>query len=113
MQPIALGMVNGLPGTLLVLAVTTLLTVLVRRRGLVVALITVFILSSYFINVIAQGAPDSPFSAARYLSYFTYYDGVRVVVDGLNWGNIAVLLAAAVIATGGAFIGWQRRDIGL
>jgi hypothetical protein len=35
------------------------------------------------------------------------------VVDGLNWGNIAVLLAAAVIATGGAFIGWQRRDIGL
>lgn len=113
MQPIALGVLNGIPGTLLVLATTTLLTVLVRRRGVAVGLTFLFVVGSYFANVIGQGAPDSVFGLAQRVSYFTYYDGVRVVIDGLNWGNIAVLLTGATLAAAGAFVLWQRRDIGL
>jgi beta-exotoxin I transport system permease protein len=104
---------NMLPSTLLVLAVTLLFAAFFRRKGTATALAAVVIMGSYFLDVIGRAASASIANTLRVISFYTYYDSGAVIQNGLNWGNVLVLVVAAVVCVGGGIWAFQRRDIGL
>jgi ABC-2 type transport system permease protein len=104
---------NLLPSTLLVLALTVLLTALVRRKNVAMALATVVIIGSYFVDSIGRSASASFANTLRFISFYNYYDSTAVIRNGLNWSNVLILLVAMVILMAGGMWLFQRRDIGL
>jgi ABC-2 type transport system permease protein len=102
-----------LPASLLMLAFTILVSVIVRRRGQAIALASVFVIASYFIDTLGRAASDTILAALRGLSLFAYYDGIGLIQHGLVWGNMVVLAAATLVLVGGGIWFFQRRDVGL
>jgi beta-exotoxin I transport system permease protein len=102
---------NLLPGMLLVLAVTVLLGTALRSRGRAVALAVVFLVGSYFVDFLGAAASGSLAGTLRILSFYRYYDSTAVMQNGLEWGNILVLLVVTVICAVGSLWFFQRRDI--
>lgn len=111
---LSVGMINVIPATLFVLAFTTLISVLLRRRGAAVGVITAFVLVSYLLDLVGAGAGEGTlFNQLRVLSYFYYHDWLGVMRNGLNLVNVSILLGATLLSAGVAFVLWERRDIGL
>jgi ABC-2 type transport system permease protein len=107
------GSFNFLPGTLVVLAATTLIATLIRRRSTAATIATIFLAASYFLDFLGRTVSDTIVNSLSALSFFTYNDGGDVMQDGLNWGNIVLLLGVAALLTAGAMWAFQRRDIGV
>lgn len=104
---------NLAPSTLLVVAITVLLTSLIRSKNIAAAIAAVVIVGSYFVDSIGRTASASAINALRLASFYNYYDSASVLRNGLNWGNVLLLMVATVIlVTGGMWL-FQRRDIGL
>lgn len=104
---------NLLPSTLLMLALTVLLTSLMRSKNAAAAIATIVIVGSYFVDSIGRQASASFANGLRLLSFYSYYDSTTVIRHGLNWSNVLVLAAVtAVLAAGGMWL-FQRRNIGL
>lgn len=104
--------VNIVPGALLVLAFTTLAGALMRSRSLAVAVGTVFVIGSFFVNFIGSAASGSAAATLQKISFYYYYDSTNVMRNGLQPANVLVLLAAAAISAAGAVWFFERRDIG-
>jgi beta-exotoxin I transport system permease protein len=100
---------NMLPSTLIVLAFTALVATLIRRRNVAAAIASVFVVASFFIEMIGRSAPSA--DNLRLLSFYSYYDSAGVMKDGLAWGNVAGLLAVTVLMVAGAAWAFHRRDI--
>src|SRR5262249_51731032 len=47
----------------------------------------------------------------KYISPFYYYEGHDPIANGVNVGDLAVLLGAAVVLTATAVYGFGRRDL--
>jgi ABC-2 type transport system permease protein len=110
---IALGMLSFIPGTLLTLAFTAMVGTLVRRRGMAMALAAGFLVLSYFIDVLGRSATDTLLNTLRVLSYYSYFDGATIMQQGVNIGNMLVLLAATIVFAAVSIWAFQRRDIGV
>jgi ABC-2 type transport system permease protein len=104
---------NLLPSTLLVLAMTVLLTSLMRRKNAAAAIATVVIVGSYFVDSIGRQASASFANTLRFISFYNYYDSTTVIRHGLNWDNVLVLVVATVVLVAGGMWLFQRRNIGL
>lgn len=102
-----------LPALLVVLAFTLFIAAVVRRRGLAIALAAIFVVGSYFMDTIGRAAPDTAASAVRLVSFFAYYDATGVLQHGLAWGNVLLMLLAAVVLLAGGIWFFERRDVGL
>jgi ABC-type transport system involved in multi-copper enzyme maturation permease subunit len=102
-----------LPALLVVLAFTLFIAAIVRRRGLAIALAAIFVVASYFMDTIGRTAPDTVVSALRSVSFFAYYDATGILQNGLVWGNVLLLLVAAVVLVAGGMWFFERRDVGL
>jgi ABC-2 type transport system permease protein len=102
---------NLLPSGLLVLAMTILLTSLVRRRNLAAAIAAVVIIASYLIDSLGRQASASFFNAVRFASFYAYYDSSAVIRNGLNWGNVLILVAVTIVLVAGGMWLFQRRNI--
>jgi ABC-2 type transport system permease protein len=107
------GSFNILPGTLVMLAATTLIATLTRRRATAGTIAAIFLVASYFLDFLGRTVSETFVNSLSALSFFTYYDGSSVIQGGLNWGNIVLLLAAALLLTAGAVYAFQQRDIGV
>jgi ABC-2 type transport system permease protein len=107
------GVVNLLPGSLVVLAFTAFVSTVLRARGTAAAVAAGFVIVSYFIDFIGNAASETAAASLRVLSFFSYYDGGHIMSAGLQWGNVIVLLAAAVVLVVGAIWCFERRDIGV
>ena len=105
------GVINMLPSTLLVLAVTALAGTALRTRGRAAALATGFVIVSYFINFIGSAASDTAAASLRVVSFFTYYNGGEIMNTGLVWGNVGLLVVVTAICTAAALWFFERRDI--
>ncbi|MBK8020386.1 MAG: ABC transporter permease subunit [Chloroflexi bacterium] len=105
--------VNILPGALFVLAFTVLVSSITGNRPMALGITTAFIAVSYFLDTLANVAPDSFLGALRPLSFFRYYDGVFVMRDGLIVGNVAVLLIGTVVMFAASLAFFNRRDVGV
>jgi ABC-2 type transport system permease protein len=107
------GSVNILPSTLLVLAATTLIAAVTPRRGTATAAVTIFLVTSYFIDFLGRAVSDTFINRLSVFSFFTYYDGGHVMQNGLVWSNIILLLAVAALLVSAAVWAFQQRDIGV
>ena len=61
----------------------------------------------YLIDVV--GKISSNYADLRWVSAFRYYGSA--LMDGMDWGNVAILLAVSVILLGAAIALFERRDI--
>ena len=100
---------NMIPPLLLVLAFTAFVSTLVRRRSTAATIAAVFVIASFFIEMIGRSAPSA--DKLRVVSFYSYYNSAAVMKDGLVWGNVIGLLAVAAILLVGALVAFQRRDI--
>ncbi len=110
-QRIFASTLNIAPGALLVLAFTTLVGALFRSRSVAAAAAASFVIGSFFIDFLGASVSDSLVSAARSLSFYAYYDSTTVMKEGLQAGNIALLLGATLLCVAGALFCFERRDI--
>lgn len=108
---LAEGMFNLVPSTLLVIAFTALVATVVRRRNTALAISAVFVVASYFVDVIGRSADSA--GGLRALSFYSYYNGSEVLVKGLVWGSAIGLLVVAVLLIVAATAAFQRRDVGV
>ncbi len=86
------------------------LTCLKRARGLAIGASAGLAVATFFTTNLGDLAHLPDWS--RRLSPWTYYDGGRVLIDGLAWGNIAVLLGLTVLLLALALWGFSQRDLG-
>jgi ABC-2 type transport system permease protein len=100
---------NMIPPLLLVLVFTALMATLVRRRSMAATIAAVFVIASFFIEMIGRSVPSA--DKLRVLSFYSVYDSAGVMKNGLAWGNVIGLLTAAAILLAGALVAFQRRDI--
>jgi len=105
--------IDLIPSTLLVIGFTAFVATLVRRKGLATAIAALFVVGSWVVNFIANMASGSSIAQLNGLSFFYYYDGSGVMVNGLVLGNVILLLVIAVLLAGGTLWGFERRDVGL
>jgi ABC-2 type transport system permease protein len=105
--------VNILPGALLMIGFTAFVATVVRRKSTAVAIVSLFIIGSYFVNFIGQLASGTAASALRAASFFSYYDAAGTMVNGLNLGNWLLLLVVALVLFAGTVWGFNRRDVGV
>ena len=99
------------PATLVMLAFTAFVAVLVRRRRQATTIAVVFLISSWFIDIMGRTVTTSFMSTARVISFYAYYDTAQVMQHGLALGNIIVLMVATVTLLTGTLWAFQRRNI--
>ena len=92
---------------LVVLAFGMAVATWLKQPGLAVPITGGLLIVMYFLELLG-GFFTWP-EAVRDLSIFHLYG--RPLLDGLAWGNMAVLLAAALLLAAGSLAGFARRDI--
>jgi ABC-2 type transport system permease protein len=107
------GTLNMVPSSLLMIAFTTFVAAVVRRKGTATGVAAVFIVGSYFLAFLGKSASESILGSVRSISFFSYYDPNAVLVNGLNASNFALLLAVTALLVVGSVWAFQRRDVGL
>lgn len=105
------GSINMLPMTLFLMAFTTALAALLRRRAAALGLAVTYLIASYFIDFLAAALTHPAMEAVSLISFFTYYDSQAVMQQGLVIANILVLVAALVVFMAAALYFFKRRDI--
>jgi ABC-2 type transport system permease protein len=103
--------INVLPGTLLVLAATTLIGTVLRRRGAATGIAVFFVIGSYFIDFIGAAASGTLAESLRAISFYRYYNSTGVMQNGLMWGNVLLLMGVAAVCVVGSLWFFERRDI--
>jgi hypothetical protein len=93
-----------LPATLMMIALTACLASVLRRKSTAIAAASGIIVASYFLDFIGRAVANEIVNAAQKLSFFTYYDSQDVILNGLNAGNMALLLALTAILVAS----WKR-----
>jgi ABC-2 type transport system permease protein len=107
------GVINMLPATLMMIALTACLASVLRRKSTAIAAASGIIVASYFLDFIGRAVANEIVNAAQKLSFFTYYDSQDVILNGLNAGNMALLLALTAILVAAAVYSFNRRDVGV
>ncbi len=113
MGGIAANTFNLLPATLLMLVATMFFSVVIRYRGMAMAAAAAFVIASYFLDFLGGAASGALPDLFQKVSLFSYYDSVAVLNDGLNFGNVALLLGVALVLAVASVWAFERRDIGL
>lgn len=103
---------NTIPASLMVLAVTVLITAFVKRRGTAIVLASVFVAASYLFQMIGSAAEGALASVLSGISYFNYADSMGVLQTGWSWGNSLLLLGIGLVAVALGLWRFQQRDIG-
>ncbi len=99
---------NLIPFTLLFGALAFFLSAGLPGRISAAMVSGVLLIAFYFLNTLSELSEAlKPFQA---INPFHYY-GMRTMFDGINWGNVAVLLAASAAFVTLAVYSFQRRDL--
>jgi ABC-2 type transport system permease protein len=110
------GLVSGLFGMVLVVsvvvAVTELLSVIVKRRGKAAALAGGFVAVSFLLNTLGNAAQSSLGDGLRNISVFYHFDSAEILQHGLALGSVTTLVVALAVVTWSAVQLFQKRDIG-
>lgn len=107
------GTVNMLPSTLLVLGVTVLAATALRSRMAAIGVASVFVVASYFIDVLGQAASATIAGNLRVISFYSWYNGGQIMFTGLQWDHVLVLIVVALICAAGSLWFFDRRDVGI
>ncbi|MBI5671138.1 MAG: ABC transporter permease subunit [Chloroflexi bacterium] len=107
------GTLNMIPSSLLMIAITTFAAAIVRRKNTATGIAAAVIVGSYFVDFLGKSASQSALGGVRAVSFFSYYDPQAVLVNGLNVGHVALLLAITGLLVAGTVWAFQRRDVGV
>lgn len=88
-------------------ALALALSSVARQRATALGGTAAAVFLMFLANVVGKLAPAV--SEVQYASAYHYYG--NAIVDGLWWGGVAVLLAAAVMLVGFAVVAFDRRDV--
>lgn len=110
---IIFGVLSIYPGILLLIAVTSLFSVLARRRVTAIGFTVVFILVSYFINFLGNAATDSFAVVLQQISLFNYTDGQAIITDTYNPLTSLAILLVTIGCVAMSIRQFNHRDIGL
>jgi ABC-2 type transport system permease protein len=103
-------LVNVLPITLLMGALTLLLSTVLRSRNTAGAIAAGIIFGSYFVTTLAEMAGGT-LEKVKYLSFYQYYNGGTIFLDGINWSSFVGLLLVGVALFVASLFFFQRRDL--
>lgn len=112
MGEVGLATLGMIPLTWVVMAFAALVTGLLRRRGLAVALVAVFIVGSYFLNSLGMAAPGTILHTLQPLSYFAHLNAQSIMQGAAEWGGLVGVTIASVLFVAGGMFFFQRRDVG-
>lgn len=101
------------PTVLVVLACTILAASVIRRRNSAATVAAVFVVVGYVLDLIGRATQGTFFEQLRAVSYYSYYDSIGTMMNGIAWGNQLVLLVVAGIMLGLAVWAFERRDVGV
>ncbi len=90
-------------------ALSLLTSVLLRSRRLAVGLAAVVVIGSWFVN--SLGNVVDVLKPYQPLTLFHYYRSDKVLTQGMDWGNVGVLLGLTALLFVIALLAFQRRDI--
>jgi ABC-2 type transport system permease protein len=102
---------NLLPASLFVLGLTVMTATLLRQRARIIALLGAVVAGSFVLNFLAGLVSNPVFDALRVVLYYRYYDPARTMEQGLQAGNIAVLLGVTAVMLVIAVLAFDRREI--
>lgn len=105
--------VNMLPGLLLVMAATTLISLIVRRKGMAMMISVSFIILSYFINFVGNAASETAAATLKVFSFFAYTDAQQVIANGFNPASFLLILGITFALFAASLWAFERRDVGL
>lgn len=80
-------------------------------RGLATGAAVGLAVVSYFVFYLASIV--DAIEPLRWVSVFYHYHGTEVLLDGVQWGGLALLVALYALFAGWAVVSFQRRDIGV
>ncbi len=103
-------LLNTAPITLAFASLTFFLSTVLPSRfsaGLVTAALLV---AFYMLNVLAPMSESAALESVQGINPFHYY-GARTMFDGLDWGNVVVLLVVTAVLMALAVLGFERRDL--
>ena len=100
-----------LPGTLVMIAFTAFVGTVVRRRARAMAIAVVFLIVSWFIDIMGRTVTTSFINKLRVISFYAYYDTAGVMRHGVSAVDLVVPLVAATLLAAGAVWSFQRRNI--
>lgn len=101
------GFLNIFPITIAFGSLALALSARLRSRGAVIGISFAVVFLMYLIDVVGKISTD--LADLRWVSAFRYYGSA--LMDGMDWGNVAILLAVSVILLGAAIALFERRDI--
>jgi ABC-2 type transport system permease protein len=102
---------NMFPSSLLVLAFTALVSVIVRRRSMAAGLAGSFVVVSYLLNALGAMVNNSVGDALSNISFFKHYDAMTVLLSGITWSTVIVMIVIALLMAAASVVLFQRRDI--
>lgn len=107
------GALNFLPTLMLVFALTLLISVVIRRRALAIALVGFFIGISFFFNGLGEVAGGAIGELMFQLSYFSHYQSNNALLHGLDATKMLLTTALTLVFLLLSTLAFQRRDIGI
>jgi ABC-2 type transport system permease protein len=102
---------NMLPSAWFTLVLTAALSTIVRRRNVAATLGGAIVAGSFFVDTFGRNVPDV--DGLRAISFLRYYDSATVLKNGLQMGDVLLLLGIAAALMVIAVIGFRRRDLGV
>mgnify|MGYP002713105810 CR=1 FL=1 len=105
------GLLNVIPGAVLIMCFTAFISTYVRRRSTATAIAGTFVGVSYLLDGIGRAANNEMADSIRQISVFAHYNGTKVLENGIAWGTAAILIGIAILLAAGAVQLFQRRDI--
>lgn len=104
---------NLYPGALLVMTVTCLLALILRRRAAAIGLSAAFVVASYVFNLIGGAASGAIADLLQGLSFFNYTQGEAIVQGNYDPASTLVLLLVALAGFALSIRMFVNRDIGV
>lgn len=103
-------LVNVLPITIFIGAFTLLLSTILRSRNTAGAIAAGVVFGSYFVTTLAEMA-GGVIEQIKYLSFYQYYNGGTIFLDGIHWPSFGVMLLLGAVCFAGSLFFFQRRDL--
>ncbi|PJF33031.1 MAG: hypothetical protein CUN49_19600, partial [Candidatus Thermofonsia Clade 1 bacterium] len=82
-----------LPSAWFTLVLTAALSTIVRRRNVAATLGGAIVAGSFFVDTFGRNVPDV--DGLRAISFLRYYDSATVLKNGLQMGDVLLLLGIA------------------
>lgn len=101
------GFLNVFPITMAFGSLALALSARLRSRGAVIGISFAVLFLMYLINIVGQIADE--LGDLRWVSAFRYYGSA--IMDGINWGHVAILLGVSGLLLLAAIVLFERRDV--